>query len=121
AGLSGSVVTISSTTSYGGWANQADYGVAKAAVRQLTQNLAIEWAPYDIRVNSVAPGHTLTPMVQEMIDEGYDVAATKARTPLGRLAAPEELAGAIEHLLLDATFTTGVCLPVDGGWTTVGK
>lgn len=115
-----SIVTISSTTAYGGWANQADYGVAKAAIGQLTRNLAIEWAPR-IRVNSVAPGHTLTPMVQEMIETGYDVSATHARTPLGRMAAPEEMATAIEFLLLDATFATGVCLPVDGGWTTAGK
>lgn len=121
AGVEGSMVTISSTTAYGGWANQADYGVAKAAVRQLTQNLAIEWAPLGIRVNCVAPGHTLTPMVQEMIDQGYDVSATEARTPLGRMATPDEMAAAIEHLLLDATFTTGVCVPVDGGWTSVGK
>ncbi|MFG2960975.1 SDR family NAD(P)-dependent oxidoreductase [Streptomyces sp. NPDC048291] len=117
----GSVVTVSSTTAYGGWANQADYGVAKAAIRQLTQNLAVEWAPQGIRVNGVAPGHTLTPMVQEMIDQGYDIAATEARTPLGRLCTPDEMAAAIEFLLLDATFSTGVCMPVDGGWTAVGK
>lgn len=121
AGAEGAVVTISSTTAYGGWANQSDYGVAKAAVSQLTQNLAIEWAPLGIRVNSVAPGHTLTPMMQQMIDRGYDVSATKARTPMGRLAAPEEVAAAIDNLLMDATFTTGVCLPVDGGWTSAGK
>ncbi|MFD5199080.1 SDR family NAD(P)-dependent oxidoreductase [Streptomyces sp. NPDC058375] len=117
----GSIVTVSSTTAYGGWVNQADYGVAKAAVRQLTQNLAVEWASRGIRVNSVAPGHTLTPMVQEMIDQGYDVSATEARTPLGRLCTPEEMASAIVFLLMDATFSTGVCMPVDGGWTAVGK
>ncbi|MFC0861417.1 SDR family NAD(P)-dependent oxidoreductase [Sphaerimonospora cavernae] len=117
----GSIVTISSTTAYRGWANQADYGVAKAAIAQLTQNLAIEWAPLGVRVNSVAPGHTLTPMVQEMIDQGYDVSATEARTPLGRLCTPDEMAAAIEFLLLGAAFSTGVCMPVDGGWTAVGK
>lgn len=116
-----SIVTVSSTTAYGGWVNQADYGTAKAAISQLTRNLAVEWAPYGVRVNSVAPGHTLTPMVQQMIDQGYDVAATEARTPLGRLCTPEEMAAAIENLLLDSTFVTGVCLPVDGGWTAVGK
>jgi NAD(P)-dependent dehydrogenase (short-subunit alcohol dehydrogenase family) len=116
----GSIVTISSTTAIRGWQKQADYGPAKAAVGQLTQNLAMEWAPY-IRVNSVAPGHTLTPMVQDMIDKGYDVSATIARTPLGRLCEPAEMAREIEHLALDASFTTGVCLPVDGGWTAVGK
>lgn len=117
---SGSIVTISSTTAYNGWHKQADYGTAKAAVSQLTKNLAVEWAPH-IRVNSVAPGHTLTPMVQEMIDGGYDVSATQARTPLGRLCTPDEMARSIETLALDHTFVTGVCLPVDGGWTAVGK
>ncbi|WFR72352.1 SDR family NAD(P)-dependent oxidoreductase [Prescottella defluvii] len=120
AGRPGSIVTISSTTAYGGWQRQADYGPAKAAVQQLSKNLAIEWAPL-IRVNSVAPGHTLTPMVQEMIDRGYDVSATKERTPLGRLCTPDEMARSIEHLALDAGFVTGVCMPVDGGWTAVGK
>ncbi|MEV5829420.1 SDR family oxidoreductase [Spirillospora sp. NPDC052242] len=122
AGLDGgSIVTISSTTAYGGWRDQADYGVAKAAIEQLTQNLAIEWAPYGIRVNAVAPGHTLTPMVQEMVDQGYDLSATEARMPLGRLCSPDEMAVAIEFMLLDATFSTGVRMPVDGGWTVVGK
>ncbi len=119
--LSGSIVTVSSTTAYGGWANQSDYGVAKAAVRHLTRNLAIEWAPRGIRVNSVAPGFTLTPMLQDLIDQGYDVSATEARTPLARLCSADEMAAAIEYLLLDATFSTGVCMPVDGGWTAVGR
>lgn len=121
AGGGGSIVTLSSTTAYRGWSHQADYGVAKAGVRQLTENLAIEWAGLGIRVNSVAPGHTLTPMVQGMIDTGYDVSEVEARMPLGRLCTPEEMAREIVHLLIDATFTTGVCLPVDGGWTAVGK
>lgn len=116
-----SVVTLASTTAYRGWSHQSDYGVAKAAVRQLTENLAVEWAGLGIRVNAVAPGHTLTPMVRDMIDHGYDVRAVEARTPLGRLCTPEEMAREIVHLLLDATHVTGVCLPVDGGWTAVGK
>ncbi|UUW91541.1 SDR family oxidoreductase [Nocardioides sp. WV_118_6] len=120
-GEGGSIVTLASTTAYRGWAHQSDYGVAKAAVRQLTENLAIEWAGLGIRVNAVAPGHTLTPMVQDMIDHGYDIAPVEARTPLGRLCTPAEMAREIVHLLLDATYTTGVCVPVDGGWTAVGK
>ncbi|AYJ51630.1 SDR family oxidoreductase [Rhodococcus sp. P1Y] len=120
-GTEGSVVAISSTTAFRGWRRQSDYGVAKAAVRQLTENLAIEWAEHGIRVNSVAPGHTRTPMVQDLIDNGYDIAATEARIPLGRLATPDEMARAIEHLAVDASYTTGVCVPVDGGWTAVGK
>lgn len=120
-GTPGSIVTVNSTTTYGGWANQCDYGTAKAAVKQLTQNLAIEWASHHVRVNSVAPGFTLTPMVQGLIDDGYDMAPTLARTPMHRLASPAEMAGTIVFLLNDATFTTGQSLVVDGGWTVAGK
>ncbi|MFD4422930.1 SDR family NAD(P)-dependent oxidoreductase [Agromyces sp. NPDC058484] len=120
-GRAASMVLISSTTAYGGWVNQSDYGPAKAAVRQLAQNLAIEWAPLGVRVNAVAPGHTRTPMVQSLIDGGYDVVQVEARMPLGRLAEPDEMARSITALLCDATFVTGQCLPVDGGWTAVGK
>lgn len=57
-----------------------------------------------------------------MVDkEGYDLSATEARMPLGRLCTPDEMAAAIEFMLLDATFSTGVRMPVDGGWTVVGK
>lgn len=116
----GSIVGISSTTADRGWARQADYGPAKAAMQQLLRNLAVEWAPH-IRVNAVSPGHTRTAMVQSMVDSGYDMSPVLARSPLGRLAEPAEQAAVISHLLLDATFVTGVCLPVDGGWTAVGK
>ncbi|QTV79074.1 SDR family NAD(P)-dependent oxidoreductase [Microbacterium sp. NIBRBAC000506063] len=104
-----------------GWANQTDYGPAKAAERQLMENLAIEWAPLGVRVNAVAPGHTLTPMVEDMRQRGYDLSAAEQRTPLGRLAEPREIAEAIVWLLAEATHVTGQCLPVDGGWTVVGK
>jgi NAD(P)-dependent dehydrogenase (short-subunit alcohol dehydrogenase family) len=120
-GASASIVTISSTTAYGGWPNQADYGVAKAAISQLTQNLAIEWSALGVRVNAIAPGMTLTPLVREMLDQGYDSAASDARTPLGRMADPDEVAAAITFTLLDGTFMTGTIVPVDGGWTAVGK
>ncbi|MBN6191981.1 MULTISPECIES: SDR family NAD(P)-dependent oxidoreductase [Microbacterium] len=120
-GEPGSIVMVSSTTAYRGWANQADYGPAKAAERQLMENLAVEWAPLGVRVNAVAPGHTLTPMVQELVAGGYDLAAVERRTPRGRLADPEEIAAAIIWLLRDATHVIGQCLPVDGGWTVVGR
>src|SRR5699024_8770305 len=100
-GKQGSVVALSSTTSYGGWKNQADYGTSKAAVRSLVEHLAIEWAPIGVRVNAVAPGHTLTPMVQSMVEEGYDLSAVKERTPLGKLAESREMANSIIHVLLD--------------------
>lgn len=121
AGAPASIVMVSSTTAYRGWANQADYGPAKAAERQLMENLAIEWAPLGVRVNAIAPGHTLTPMVQDMVDGGYDLAAVERRTPRGRLAEPTEIAAAIVWMLRDATHVIGQCLPVDGGWTAVGR
>lgn len=120
-GMPGSIVLVSSTTAYRGWANQADYGPAKAAERQLMENLAVEWAPLGVRVNAVAPGHTLTPMVQDMVDGGYDLAAVERRTPRGRLAEPVEIAAAIVWMLREATHVIGQCLPVDGGWTVVGR
>ncbi len=60
-GAPASIVMVSSTTAYRGWANQVDYGPAKAAERQLMENLAVEWAPRGVRVNAVAPGHTPDP------------------------------------------------------------
>lgn len=120
-GAPASIVLISSTTAYGGWAAQTDYGTAKAAETQLMRNLAIEWAPLRVRVNAVAPGHTRTPMVESLIAGGYDISAAEQRTPRGVLAAPEEIAAAVVWLLRDATHVVGQCLPVDGGWTVMGK
>lgn len=120
-GAAGSIVLISSTTAYRGWVNQVDYGTAKAAERQLMENLAVEWAPLGVRVNAVAPGHTLTPMVEDLARTGYDLGAVEKRTPRGQLATPREMAESIIWLLLDATHVIGQCLPVDGGWTVVGK
>ena len=120
-GEPGSIVAVSSTTAYGGWAKQADYGTSKAAVSSLVQHLAVEWAPLDVRVNAIAPGHTLTPMVRSMVEEGYDLAQVEQRTPLGRLATPEQMSAEVVHLLLEAGHVTGQCLAVDGGWTVVGK
>lgn len=120
-GAPGSIVLVSSTTAYGGWSAQSDYGTAKAAELKLMQNLAVEWAPLGVRVNAVAPGHTRTPMVESLVATGYDLSAAERRTPRGVLAAPEEIAEALVWMLCDATHVIGQCLPVDGGWTVVGK
>lgn len=120
-GRPGSIVAVSSTTAYGGWPNQGDYGPSKAAISNLVQVLAVEWAPLPVRVNAVAPSHTMTPMVRDLVAGGYDLEPVLARIPLGRIATPEEMANEIVHLALDAGFVTGQVLPVDGGWTAVGK
>lgn len=120
-GTPGSVVAISSTTAYGGWQKQVDYGTSKAAVSALVQHFAVEWAEVGVNVNGIAPGHTLTPMVQSMVADGYDLQPVEQRTPLGRLATSEQMADQILHLLLNPGHVTGQILAVDGGWTVVGK
>jgi NAD(P)-dependent dehydrogenase (short-subunit alcohol dehydrogenase family) len=94
------------------------YAPAKAAVISMTQCLAAEWGPSGIRVNSVAPGYTLTPMLQAAIDRGErQVSGATDNTPLGRLVLPSQVADAVAFLLSDrASAITGVDLPVDGGW-----
>jgi NAD(P)-dependent dehydrogenase (short-subunit alcohol dehydrogenase family) len=117
-----SMVTIGSIVGLkGGWTKQADYGTAKVAITGLSQVLAVEWAERGIRVNVVAPGMTKTPMLESMEKDGYDFSYPRERTPLGRLAEVDEMARAIEFLLLDGTYITGVELPVDGGWTASGR
>jgi len=95
---------------------QAHYNASKAAVMHLTKSLAMEWASRGIRVNSISPGYTATPMNRrpEVADQ---VKQFEADTPLGRMATVDEMAGPAIFLLSDAaTFCTGVDLIVDGGF-----
>lgn len=115
------VVCIGSTTGITASRKQADYGPAKAAMAQLIRVLAIEWASSGVRANAVAPGMTRTRFVEKMVAHGYDLSGSEQRTPLGRLAEVDEVAVAVEFLLMDATYITGVVLPVDGGWTALGR
>ena len=94
------------------------YGPGKAAVIQLTQNLAAEWGSSGVRVNCVAPGYTLTPAMQALIDAGErDLALMAAASVLGRMVSAEDVARAVAFLAGDdAASITGVVLPVDAGW-----
>lgn len=94
------------------------YAPSKAAVISLTQSLAGEWGPAGVRVNSVSPGYTLTPLLQDQIDRGLrKTEGALCNTPLRRLVQPEEVALAILFLASPAANAiTGVDLPVDCGW-----
>ena len=99
------------------------YNAAKAAVVQMTEVLAIEWAEHGVRVNSIGPGVTRTELVDKAIAEGFiDERAYVERTPMKRLGTPEEIAKAALFLASDedSSFVTGHFLVVDGGWTAFG-
>lgn len=99
--------------------NQASYNASKAGVIHLTKSLAAEWAPYNIRVNTIAPGYMLTAMTEPTFTEkGPMVKRWMNMSPMNRPGLPEELGGAIVYLASDASsFTTGSVLVVDGGYT----
>ncbi len=119
----GSIVNIASVGGMGGWPMRSAYNAAKAGVIVLTEVLGTEWAQYHIRVNAVSPGTTKTEMTASMIRQGQVEEARYARrTPLGRMAEPEEIASAVLFLASDrASYITGHNLRVDGGWVPYGN
>ncbi|CAN5460440.1 SDR family oxidoreductase [soil metagenome] len=116
----GAIVCLSSISGLAGQKRQAAYGPAKFIATGLTKHLAVEWADQGIRVNAVAPGTISTERVKQISDEpgGADyLAAVERMHPMGRLGEPAEVASAIAFLASDeASFITGVVLPVDGGY-----
>lgn len=116
----GAIVCLSSISGLAGQKRQAAYGPAKFIATGLTKHLAVEWADHGIRVNAVAPGTIRTERVQRLPEEpgGAEYLAEIERMhPMGRLGEPAEVAGAIVFLASDeASFITGVVLPVDGGY-----
>jgi 3alpha(or 20beta)-hydroxysteroid dehydrogenase len=113
----GSIVNISSAAGLTGLALTAGYGASKWAVRGLSKIGAVELGTDRIRVNSVHPGMTYTPMTASVgIERGE---GNYPNTPMARVGEAEEIAGAVVFLLSDAaSYVTGAELAVDGGWTT---
>ena len=114
----GAIINITSIVGFGGFPGRTSYGPAKAGIINLTQVLAVEWAKHSIRVNAIAPGYIASPMLDEAVKlGGADREALERRTPLGRFGQPDDVALAALFLASDdASFITGVTLPVDGGW-----
>ncbi len=114
----GAIVNVSSTASSRGLALHAAYCASKAGLDALTRVLAIEFGAHGIRVNSVNPTVTLTPMAQRAWSDPARSAPMLARIPLGRFVEPEEVARTVCFLLGDdAAMVNGACLEVDGGFS----
>jgi NAD(P)-dependent dehydrogenase (short-subunit alcohol dehydrogenase family) len=117
-GQGGSIVNVASMVALVAAPLQGVYAMTKAAVVSMTQTLAAELGPSKIRVNAIAPGLVETRFAHALIGNKDIVAMEAARTPLGRYAQPDEIAGAALYLASDAaSFVTGTTLVVDGGRT----
>ena len=112
----GAVINVASIAGLKPETGMGVYAVSKAGVLMLTQVLAVELAPANIRVNAVAPGYVKTKFSSVIWQNPHVYAAVKARIPQGRMAEPEELTGVMLYLASDAaSFTTGAVFTVDGG------
>jgi NAD(P)-dependent dehydrogenase (short-subunit alcohol dehydrogenase family) len=112
----GSIINIASMLAQVAARGVAPYAAAKAAIAQMSRVLALELAPYAVRVNSIAPGYIDTPLTRQHAPEVR--ARITDTTPLGRFGEVDELMGPVVFLASDASsFVTGSTLVVDGGWT----
>jgi len=115
------VVNVASVAGLTHLRTGAPYGMSKAAMIQLTRNLAVEWAELGIRVNAVAPWYIDTPLAQQVLQDPAYRQAVLDRTPMKRVGSVEECAAAIAFLCLPAAgYITGHCLTVDGGFSVFG-
>lgn len=117
----GSVIGVASMSSYFGIPIVPGYGAAKTGLVGLTRTMAANWGPRGVRANAVAAGLTRSKMTAGTFAQDAWTAPTLARTPLGRLGEPEDIAQAIAFLASPAAaWVTGQTLAVDGGYTISG-
>jgi len=120
AGVRGSIVNVSSQAALVALDAHLCYCASKAAMDAITRSLCLEFGPHGIRVNSVNPTVTLTPMAEQAWADPARSAAALGNIPMGRFARVEEVVAPILFLLSDgASMISGVALPVDGGYTIV--
>lgn len=113
----GSIVLMSSVTGHQAHKDLAAYGMSKAALEMLAKNLVIELSQFNININTVAPGATLTERTLE--DPGYEK-IWSALTPMGRPASTADIANTVVFLLSEkAKHITGQSIVIDGGWTSI--
>jgi NAD(P)-dependent dehydrogenase (short-subunit alcohol dehydrogenase family) len=116
----GRIINIASLSTFVAFQEVAAYGASKAAVGALTRSLAIEWAPYNVCVNAIAPGIFPTDLNRELLDSprGKELII---RTPMARFGTVEEIVGTALFLASDeSSFTTGQIIAVDGGFLASG-
>ena len=119
-GEGGKIINVASQLGLVGSYQRIAYCAAKAGVINLTRALALEWAPHWINVNAIAPTYTRTPLTKVLLEDKAVREEIVGRIPLGRVAEPEEIVGAVVFLASPASnFVTGHTLPVDGGWTAI--
>lgn len=109
----GRIINISSVNGQTSAFGQANYGASKGGIIAFTKTVALELARYNITVNVVAPGFTLTDMFAKVPDNIQE--QIKSRIPLGRFGKPEEIAKAVLFLAADADYVTGAQINVNGG------
>ena len=112
----GKVIMISSVSGLTHTSSGSLYGMTKAAMLQLTRNLAVEWAPDGIRVNAVAPWYINTPLASPVLNNPEKRANILKRTPLNRIGEANEVASVVSFLSMPASgYVTGQTIAVDGG------
>ena len=117
----GCVVNVSSVAGHTHLRTGVAYAMSKAAMNQMTRNLACEWAGDSIRVNAVAPWYIDTPLAGQVLSDPDYLAEVLSRTPLKRIGRPEEVAATIAFLCMPAAgYITGQILSVDGGFSVYG-
>ncbi len=118
---SASIINIASVSGLTHVRTGAAYGMSKAAIVQMTKNLACEWAPDGIRVNCVAPWYIRTQRSEAALTNSEYLEEVLSRTPMARIGEPEEVAAAVAFLALPcASYITGQCIAVDGGFSRYG-
>ncbi|MDO8662380.1 MAG: SDR family oxidoreductase [Candidatus Omnitrophota bacterium] len=114
----GSIINVSSASAGPPLSKAFTYSVAKSGVKNLTQNLAREWAPYNVRVNALCPGFFPTEWSKNNFIDVHREKAILEHTPMKRYGRPEELVGAVLWLSSEsASFVTGAEIKVDGGFS----
>jgi NAD(P)-dependent dehydrogenase (short-subunit alcohol dehydrogenase family) len=115
---SGRIINIASINGIKGEGNLTAYCASKAGVIGFTKALALEWAPYNVLVNAVAPGYFVSEMTRKALEDEKMRERLIRRIPLRRFASPEEIAGIVLYLASDmSSFVTGSVFVIDGGET----